>query len=90
VFRKSNLVSILDLGPLLLEFLIVGILLNFIEYVEILQVSKATSLAGDQLGQSRIGLVQPTSWGDSVGDVSELVRAENSDKVLENGGLDQI
>lgn len=34
--------------------------------------------------------MEPTTGGDTIGDVHELVRAENGNKVLENGGLDEI
>jgi len=34
--------------------------------------------------------VQPPSRGDAVGDVGKLIRAVYLDKVLEDGGLDQI
>lgn len=91
MLRKADLVGILNLGPLLLELLVINILLKLIEVVEVLEESKTTSgLTCDQLGKSGIGLVQPTSWGDAVGHVGELIWSENLDKVPEDGGLDQI
>ena len=34
--------------------------------------------------------MQPSPWSDTVGDVGELVRSVDLDKVLEDSGLDQI
>ncbi len=90
VLGKSDLIGILDFCPLLLELLVISILLEVIENIEIFQESKTASFACNKLRQSGVGLVQPTSWCDSVRDVRELIRSKDLDKVLENGSLDQI
>lgn len=90
VSSKPDLVGILNLLPLFLEFLVIGIFLEFTEEREILEEAEATDLTRNQLGESGICLVQPSSWSDPVGDVSELVGAEDPHKVLENRRLDEI
>ena len=90
VLGKSNLVGVLDLGPLLSEVLVVDIQLHLVELCQITQEIVASGLAGDQLRQARVGLVKPATGSDAVGHVCELVRSENLDKVLEDGSLDKV
>lgn len=90
VLGQAHLVGILDLCPLLAEGLVLGMSFQLVENSQILQEIVTTALGSNQLRQARVGLVQPTSGGDAVGHVGELVRAVNLNKVLENGGLDQI
>lgn len=90
VLGQSDLVGIFDLCPFLLELLVIDELLEFVEDAEILKITKTTSLAGNELRESGIGLVQPTSWSDSISDIGELVWAKNLYEILENSGLDKI
>lgn len=87
---KSYLVGVLDLGPLLAEFLILSILLELVESCQVLEETIAATLGRDELREARVGLVEPAARGDTVGHVGELVRAIDLDKVLEDGGLDEV
>ena len=87
---KADLVGILDLGPLLTEVLVILVMLNLGQLSQVLEEVLATGLAGDELGEARVGLVEPSAGSDTVGHVGELVGAEDLDEVLEDGGLDEI
>lgn len=90
VFGEADLVGIFDLSPLLAEFLVSGERFELVQLGEIGEKTISTALGADQLRQTRVGLVQPTSGGNTVGDVGELVGAIDLDKVLEDGRLDEI
>lgn len=90
VLGQADLVGILDLGPLLTEVGIVLVVLDLGQLGQILEEVLATGLAGDELGEARVGLVEPSAGSDTVGDVGELVGAKDLNEVLEDGGLDEI
>lgn len=90
VLGKSDLVGILNLCPLLLELLVIDKVLKLVEKGQVLQELVAAKLGGDELRESWVSLVQPSSWCDTVGDICELVWSVDLDKVLENGSLDQV
>lgn len=90
MLSKSLLVLQLDRLPLLAESFVIGVLLNLVEESEILEVVKTTSLRSNELGQTWIGLVQPSARSDSIGNIGKAVDTKDLDKVLEDCGLDQI
>lgn len=92
VLREAGLVRELDISPLLAELLVVDRELDLVELVEILEelLDTTCGLGGDELGELGVGLVQPAARSDTVGDICELVWAEDSNKVLKDGGLDQV
>ncbi len=90
VLRQSDFVGMFDIPPLFLEVLIIRVWLKFIEQRQVRQEFVAPNFRCDELGKPWVGLVQPSSRGDPVGHVGKLVRAVDFDKVLENGGLDQV
>lgn len=90
VLGEADLVGILNLGPLLTEIGIVLVVLDLGQLSQILEEVVATSLAGDELREARVGLVEPSAGSDTVGDVGELVRTKDLNEVLEDGGLDEI
>ena len=87
---QADLVGVLDLGPLLAEVLVVLVVLNLGQLIQILEVVLAAGLASNELGEARVGLVEPSAGSDTVGDVGELVGAKDLDEVLEDGGLYEI
>ena len=87
---KANFVGILNLSPLLLELLVIRELLNLVQGGKVLEESISTSLGSNELTQARVGLVQPSARGNTVGDIGELVGAIDLDEILEDGGLDKI
>uniref|UniRef100_A0A1Y1L8Q7 Uncharacterized protein n=1 Tax=Photinus pyralis TaxID=7054 RepID=A0A1Y1L8Q7_PHOPY len=90
VLRQTHLVGVLDLCPLLAKLLVVNVLLQLVEKRKVLEEVIAAAFGGNQFGQAGVGLVQPTAWCNAVCNIGELVRAVNFDKVLENGGLDEV
>ena len=57
--------------------------------VQILQETIAELLT-NQVREFGVGLMKPSSWSDSISNVNKFIRAKDSDKVLENCGLDEI
>jgi len=90
VVGKASFVGILDVLESLTELLVIGVGLNLVQEGKVLEEVVATKLGSDELGQLRVGLVQPAARSDTVGDVGEFVLTVNLDEVLEDGGLDQI
>jgi hypothetical protein len=90
VLCEAHLVGVLDLSPLLLEVLVLGPLFELVEVRQILEEAVAVALGGNELRQARVGLVQPAARRDAVGHVGKLVAAKDGDKVLEDGGLDEV
>lgn len=90
VLRKPDFVRVLDLLELLAEFFVVNECLQLVEQREVFQEVVTAEFAGDELGETRIGLVQPSPWCDAVRYVCELVWTVDFDEIFENGGLDQI
>ncbi|RMZ70021.1 hypothetical protein GMOD_00000054 [Pyrenophora seminiperda CCB06] len=90
VLCKSHLVGMLDVAELLTELLVIDKGLELVEQREILQKLVSTQFGSNQCRELGIGLVKPSSRGDAVGDICELVRPIDLDKVLEDGGLDQV
>jgi len=87
---QTNLVGILDFLEFLAEGFIINVRLKLIKMGQVLEVLVITKLRCDQLRQAWIGLVQPSSRGNAIGDIGEFVRAIDFDKVLEDGRLDQV
>jgi hypothetical protein len=90
VVGKAGLVGKLDVLESFAELLVIGIVLDLVQKGKVLQEVIATKLRGNEFGQLRIGLVQPTARSDTVGDIGELVLTIDLDKVLENGCLDEV
>lgn len=90
VFGEADLVGILDFGPLLAEPLVASKLLQLVQLRQILEEAVAAALGSNELRQARVGLVEPSARSDTVGHVGKLVGAVDADKVLEDGGLDEI
>lgn len=90
VFCKSDLVGILDITELFAELLVINKGLQLVKQCKILEELMSTKLGCDQSRELGVGLVKPSSWSDTIGNVGELVRSVDLDKVLENCGLDQV
>lgn len=90
VLGKADLVCVLDLLELLAEVGIVDECLNLVQERKILQVLVAAKLRGNEFRQARVGLVEPATGCDAVGNIGELVWTVDLHEILENGGLDQI
>lgn len=90
VLRQAHLVGVLDLCPLLAELLIVDMLLQLTQERQVLEELIPAALGGDELGESRVSLVQPATGCDSVCYVCEFVGPVDCNKVLEDGGLDEV
>lgn len=90
VLGQADLVRILDFLKLLSEVFVVDVVLDLVKESKVLQELVAAKLRCNQFGQSGVGLMQPTTRGDTVGDVGELVRPKDSDEVLEDRRLDEV
>jgi hypothetical protein len=90
VLCQTDLVGIFDFLPFLLEGFIIEEVLELIQFSQISQEIIASKLRRDQFAEPGIGLVQPPSRCDTIGYVGELIRTVDLDKVLENGGLDEV
>lgn len=90
VLRKPDLVRVFDFAELLSELLIVDKSLKLAKQSEVLQEVVATELRGDERRKTRVGLMQPPSWCDTIRHISELVRSVDLDEILEDGSLDQV
>ena len=88
VLRQADFVGILDLLPLLLEIFIIKEMFKLVQFGQVGEVLIAAQLRRDQFREPGIGLVEPSSGGDAVGHVGELVGSINLDKVFENCCLD--
>lgn len=88
--RKADLVGVLDLIPLFAEVLIFCKLLNAVQQSKILEEFMAANLGCNELRQSGVGLVKPTTGSDAVGHVGELVRTVNLHKVFEDSCLNEV
>jgi hypothetical protein len=89
ILRQPNLILVLDIHPFLLERRIVRKGLDLGQQAQVLQPVFGAQFASDQFRKERVGLVQPTTGGDTVGDVGEFVVAKVVDKVLEEVGFDE-
>lgn len=87
---QLHLVCVLDLSPLLAECLVISIRLELAQVGEVGEEAVATALGRNELREARVGLVQPSSRRNAVGDIGKLVGPINGNKVLENGRLDEV
>lgn len=87
---QANLVGVFDFLPLLLKLLVVRKLLQLIQQGQVGQKLITPQLRRDQLRQAWIGLMQPSSRGDPVCHVGELVRAIDTHEIPEDGCSNQI
>lgn len=90
VLCESHLVGVLDIAELLAELLVIDKSFELVKQGEILEELVSTQFRSNQFRQLGVGLVEPPPGGDAVGDISELVRSIDLDKVLEDCCLDQI
>lgn len=90
VLRESHLVGVLDVAELLAELFVVNKRLELVQQSEVFQELVAAQLRCDKSREFGVSLVKPSPWGDTVGDVGELVRSVDFDEVLEDGSLDQV
>jgi hypothetical protein len=72
------------------ELLVVDEALQVLQLAELLQELVSTQFTSDQIRKFGVGLVQPPSGSDSIGDVGELVLSIDFNEVLEDCGLDEI
>ena len=90
VLCKSYLIGEFDFLPLLFEFLVVGVVFELVQQCQVVQIFVAPKLGCDEFRQARVCLMQPSSRGDTVSHVGELIGAIDPDKVPENCCLDQV
>jgi len=75
VLGQADLIGVFDFLPFLLEFLVVDESLEFIQLGQVGQEFVTAEFGCDELGKAGVGLVQPSSRSDAVGDVGEFVGA---------------